>query len=130
MSKTLLLIVVGLVGGLIAPLPAWATRCNQVNTITDASGGTDTLSDISDSAALICSVQFFANGANGWAEVFDSPTDLPTHAQATAKSEPGAATSGNSEFLNYGPDGIPTRFGLDADVVNGTLIIQWSGTAP
>src|SRR3972149_3203131 len=88
-------VLAGLVGGLLAlPPVAHASRCNQVTTVTDASGGAETLSDLSDRPARICSVDFTANGANGWAAVFDSPDDTTTHAQAVVKSEPGAATSG------------------------------------
>lgn len=128
--KSRLLIAVGLVGGLLAPSPAWAGRCNQVTTVTDASGGAETISDISDRAALICSVEFIANGSNGWAAVYDTPDDSFSNTQATVKSEPGSATALNSVQRYYGPDGIPTRFGIDVEVVNGTLVIQWSGTAP
>ena len=120
-----------LVGGLFAlPSSASASRCNQVTTVTDASGGAETLSDLSDSSARICSVDFLANGSNGWAAVFDSPDDTPTHAQAVVKSEPGAATSGNSDSRYYGDDGRPTNYGLDVEVINGTVIIQWAGASP
>ena len=124
-------VLAGLVGGLLAlPPSAYASRCNQVTTVTDASGGAETLSDLSDVPARICSVDFLANGANGWAAVFDSPDDLPTHAQAVVKSEPGAATAGNGDSRYYGDEGRPTNHGLDVEVVNGTLIIQWAGASP
>ena len=131
MRKRLLkLFVAGLAGELLAPLPAFAARCNQVSTVQDIDNGAETLSDLSDSAALICSVEFTASGANGYATVFDSPDDTLSHAQAVIKSEPGAATSGDSVDRNFGSDGRPTRHGLDVQVHRGTLVIQWSGTAP
>ena len=116
--------------GIVAPPLVFADRCNQVSTITDASGGSETTSDLSDSAAVICSVEFFANGADGWAAIWDTPDDTTTHAQALVKAEPGAATAGNSESRWYGAEGRPTRFGLDVEVVNGTVIIEWAGASP
>lgn len=119
------------VGGLLAlPPSAHASRCNQVTTVTDASGGATTTSDLSDVAARICSVDFTSNGSNGWAAVFDSPDDTLTHAQAVVKSEPGAATAGDGDARYYGEEGRPTNYGLDVEVNNGTVIIQWAGAAP
>ena len=120
-----------LAGGLLAfPPVVQAGRCNQVTTVQDVDGGSETFSDLSDRPALICSVEFTAFAANGYATVFDSPDDTLSHAQAVVKSEPGAATAGNSASLWYGDDGRQTRHGLDVQVVRGTAIIQWSGTAP
>lgn len=118
-----------LAGGLCLPPAAWA-RCNQVTTISDASGGSVTYSDLADAAARVCSVEFFANAANGVAVLYDSPDDTDGHAQTQIVSEPGAASAGDSASAYYGEEGRPTRFGLDAVVTNGTLIVQWSGTAP
>ena len=118
-------------GGLLAfPPVVQAGRCNQVTTVQDVDGGSETFSDLSDRPALICSVEFTAFAANGYATVFDSPDDTLTHAQAVVKSEPGAATAGDSVSRWYGEDGRPTNFGLDVQVYRGTLVIQWAGASP
>lgn len=121
------LVVAGLLAMVLSPA-AFAASCNQVNVVTDTAGGT--LSDLSDQAARICAVEFLANAANGWAAVWDTPDDTPTHGQAQPKAHLGAAAAYNSDQREYGESGRLTRFGLDVEVVRGTLIIQWSGAAP
>ena len=122
-------VLVGLlVGGVGLPPAVFASRCNQVTTVSDPSGGALTRSDLSDRLARICAVDFTANGANGIAVVFDSPDDTETNGQAVVKAEPGAATSGNSQAMWFGEEGRLTNFGLDVLVINGTAVIQWSGT--
>ena len=130
--RTTWLMGVLLAGGLVAfPPLVHASRCNQVSVVSDTSTtGSDALSDLSDLPARICSVEFIANAANGWAAVFDSPSDSETHAQAVVKSEPGAATALNSDWRYYGEEGRPTQFGLDVRVVNGVAIISWAGASP
>ena len=118
-------LAVWLLGCLLAPAASAAT-CNQVDVITDTGG---TLTDLSDRPGTICSVEFIANAANGWAAVWDTPDDTVTHDLAVPKSEPGAAVAFDSDARDYGPDGRPTRFGIDVEVVNGTLIVQWAGAA-
>lgn len=129
--KVLSLLVLGVLVGGFGPSPAaWAGRCNQTTVISDTSGGPVTYGDLSDRPARVCSVEFFANGSNGVGVVFDSPSDVDTHAQTKVVAEPGAATAGNSEGRYYGEEGIPTQHGLDAVVNSGTLIIRWAGASP
>ena len=119
------------VGGLLAlPPVVHASRCNQVSVIQDVNGGGETFSDLSDTPVRICSVEFTAFAAGGYATVFDSPDDTLSHAQMQIKSEPGAATAGNSEQRWYGEEGIPTRHGLDVQVYRGTAVVLWAGASP
>ena len=120
-----------LAGGLLAFPPAvYASRCNQLSVVTDASGGSETRSDLLDLPVRVCSVEFIANGANGFVLAYDSPDDTLGHAQMTETAEAGAAVSGDSAYRWYGEDGRPTRFGLDLEVFNGTAIVSWTGSAP
>ena len=95
-------LAVWLLGCLLAPA-ASAAQCNQVDTITDTVGGT--LTDLSDRPGTICSVDFVANAADGWAAVWDTPDDTTTHDQAIVKSEKGAAVAFDGDSSEYGPDG-------------------------
>lgn len=118
----------GLVALLCVVAPsAWAgTRCTQNTVVTSSASTGGTYSDLSDRPARVCSVEFIANGAKGFAQVFDSPNDLESHGQSENVSEPGAATAGDYASAWYGEEGKPTTHGLDVLVYNGTAIIQWS----
>ena len=117
----------GLVSVLLWPTWAFAgTRCTQNTVVTSTVNTGGTRSDLSDRPSRVCSVEFIANGANGFAQVFDSPDDTESHGQSENVSEPGAAAAGNYASAWYGEEGKPTTHGLDALVYNGTAIIQWS----
>lgn len=114
-----------LVGLLCLSVPcAWAD-CTLVSVISSAAGTGGTLSDLSDRPARVCAVEFLANGANGFAQVFDSPDDTPGHAQATVVSEPGTAVAGEGDSRWYGEQGRPTYRGLDVLVQNGVAVVSW-----
>lgn len=105
--------------------PAWAgPRCTKYTELTSLS---DT--SILGAQAILCSVQLFATAANASCVVFDSPSaGDSTHGQSTVVSEPGVATAGESQSHYFGPEGIPTVFGLGGRVKNGRCIVSWGGT--
>ena len=102
------------------------TGCHKVIEITSCSGTSCTTgTNISSEPSKICSVQFIATSSNGFAQVFDSPDDTPTHGQAANKAEPGRATSGESVSHFFGDQGLVTDYSLGALVSGGRLIVQY-----
>lgn len=123
---------VGWLGLLLVAPPAFAQapdqglkRCTQVTLVSDANGGDETLSDLSDTPSIVCSVDFVATSANGFFRLVDSPDDTITHAQARTVGEGGAATAGNPAAVYYGELGRLTHFGLEAEVVGGYAVVHW-----
>lgn len=116
-----------LVAVLLLSLPrgGWAADgCTRISEVISVAGGTRT--DLSDRPVRICSVEFIATASNGWAQLYDSPDDTPTHGQAYNLAEPGAATSGNSVFGWFGESGKTSRYGLDVETQGGRVIIHWA----
>ena len=111
--------------------PAWSAenlqlrRCSKQAVVSDASGGGETLSDLSDSPAIVCSVDFIPTSNGGYVVLKDSPDDTVSHAQAVTVGEVGASTALNSNHAYYGELGRLTQFGLEVQVSNGTAIISW-----
>ena len=111
--------------------PSWAAvdmglrRCTQLTVVSDADGGSETLSDLSDSPSIICSVDFTPTSNAGFVRLVDSPTDDITHGQAVTVGEASAATAANSAHAYYGELGRLTQFGLEAEVYRGVAIIHW-----
>ena len=102
--------------------PVWATqpgRCTIIDEISPEAGAVYASSTLSSEPARVCSVEFLASGANGWARVFDP--------LSTAKnvSEPGQATSGNHAFIDLGEQGYITEAGLQVQVFSGRVIVRW-----
>lgn len=98
--------------------PAGATqpgRCTLMAELSD-----DAM--ISTEPVRVCSIEFFATANNGWAQVFDAANATQTRSTI---SEPGAASSGNHTFIDFGDAGFVTQFGLGVNVVGGRVLIRW-----
>lgn len=110
-------IILGLLVGLgMMPL-AWATQPGACTLIVESTTQT---SSFTTEPTRVCSVQFFATAANGWAQVYDPAPTLRTLA------EPGAATAfNNGQMVSFGEQGIVTEFGLAWAVVGGRVIIRY-----
>lgn len=119
-------VLVGVLTGLAwcaSTRPAAAERCPIISELSGGVGGARL--DLSDTPVRVCSVEFIATAANGFAQVIDSPNDLETHAQARNTSEPGAAAAGDWVSGWFGEEGRRTRFGLDLLVNDGRVIVTW-----
>ena len=90
-------------------------RCTTISTVTASQ-------ILSTSPARVCSVEFFATAANGWAYVYDGAVRTQTSA---GLAEPGAATSGNHEYVSFGEEGFVTDQGLGVDIKDGRVFIRW-----
>ena len=114
---------------------AWATgqtgpdiglkRCLKVTAVTDTSTAADTLTSLSTVPSIVCSVEFRANVALGWYELFDAASGLETDSNVNVVSERGEATLGNSDSSYFGTEGRLTVWGLAARVRDGVLIVHW-----
>ena len=119
---------VGLIAALVllSPArPAGATqpgKCTLLDEIAPSTetGFTDTL--LSASPARVCSVEFIATSANGYAEIYDAVSTTATRERV---AEPGNATSNNHEFVEFGPEGHVTEYGLGVFVAKGRVIVRW-----
>lgn len=100
-------------------------RCTQVTVVSDADGGSETLTDLSDTRAVVCSVDFVPTRANGLVRLVDSPDDTITHGQARTVAEASSDAANKSAHAYYGELGRLTHFGLEAEVSGGYAVIHW-----
>ena len=123
---TITLLVLCGAGPVFAERPPGGVGCTKTATITSTDNN-QPVTSITANPARVCSASFIASGANGWAEVFDSPdTTDDTHAQAKRVAEPGAAVAGDSANEYFGETGRPAYFGLAARVYRGRLIVNYA----
>ena len=133
MDRRGILILAGVGLSLVCPGLAFAkapprgSGCFKTAVVTSTNSWTQTTEEITPDAARVCSVDFIASGANGWAEVFDSPdTTDPTHGQAKRVAEPGVATAGESASAFFGDLGRPVYHGLGVRVYRGRVTVHYS----
>jgi hypothetical protein len=104
-------------------------RCTKTSVLTDSNSGTgDYFENLSTEPTIVCSTDFRASAANGWALLFSAPQTTINGVSSTAVqvvAEPAEATSGNGHTSFYGDHGRLTIYGLSALVKDGTLIVHW-----
>lgn len=97
-------------------------RCTLLDEVASLSTQ-QTESMLSTAPARVCTVEFTATGANGFAEVYDAPSTTSSNRENVA--EPSSATALNHSFVDFGEQGHVTEFGLGVLVHNGRVRVRW-----
>ena len=103
------------------------TGCTEITEVSSAGTkeGTTTTT-ITSSSARVCGVTFISNGANSYAEVFDSPdVTNPDHAQAKRIAEPGAVAANTVVTEFFGETGRPAFNSVGVRVYKGRALVSF-----
>lgn len=116
--------VIALLLGLLwsSSVEAEQGRCTNVTELTAVAD-----SSITSRPGRVCSAQLFATAANASCVVCNTPDTNGDceHAQGTMLSEPGVATSGESESHYLGEGGVWAPLGIGGRVSNGRCVVNW-----